>query len=153
MADVIKSFIVEYAPFSETAPAVETGWTKIEHSVRSIPNLFPTPDAVDCSVVTDDKASSVAGVEKADAFTFKVAPDLAFLTAHTAMVTDQNDPEKGFFWMRVTYPKRGYTITFKATTVDELATPSGELGALDEVDWPIYPQGARTKAAIATGGA
>lgn len=145
MADVIKSFIVEYAPHSATAPA---SWTKIEHSVRSIPNLFPIPDAVDCSVVTDDRASTVAGVEKAEALTFKIAPDLAFLAAHTAMVTEQNNPEKGYFWMRITYPKRGYSVTFKATTVDELATPSGELGALDEIDWPVYSQGDKAKAAI-----
>lgn len=147
MADVIKSFIVEYAPFAATAPTT-TGWVKIENAIRSIPNLFPTPDAVDCSVVTNDRASTVAGVEKAEALTFKVAPDRAFLTAHTAMVTDQNDPEKGHFWMRITYPKRGYTVTFKATTVDELATPSGELGALDEIDWPVYSQGDKIKAAI-----
>lgn len=147
MASVIKSFIVEYAPYATAAPTT-TGWVKIENAIRSIPNLFPTPDAVDCSVVTDDRASSIAGVEKAEAMTFKVAPDAAFLTAHTAMVTDQSDAAKGFFWMRVTYPKRGYTVTFKATTVDELATPDGALGALDEVDWPVYPQGERTKAAI-----
>jgi hypothetical protein len=148
MASVIKSFIVEYAPFSADAPE-STAWKKIEHAIRSIPNLFPTPDAVDCSVVTDDRASSIPGVEKAEALTFKVAPDAAFLTAHTEMVTDQNDPDKGYFWMRVTYPKRGYTVTFKATTADELATPDGSQGALDEVDWPVYPQGERTKAAIA----
>lgn len=147
MASVIKSFIVEYAPYSEAAP---TTWTAIANAIRSVPNLFPTPDAVDCSVVTDDRASSIPGVEKAEALTFKVAPDADFLTAHTAMVTDQSDAAKGFFWMRVTYPKRGYTVTFKATTVDELATPDGSLGALDEVDWPVYPQGARTKAAIST---
>jgi hypothetical protein len=150
MASVIKSFIVEYAPFSATAPTDET-WVSIQHSIRSIPNLFPAPDAVDCSVVTDDAASSIPGVEKAEAFTFKVAPDADFLTAHEAMVTDQSDPEKGYFWMRVTYPARGYTVTFKATTVTNLATPDGNQGALDEVDWPVYPQGERMKAAIATG--
>lgn len=149
MAGVIKSFIVEHAPFSETAP---TTWTKIENAIRSIPNLFPTPDAVDCSVVTNDRSTSVPGVAKAEAYTFKVAPDTEFLTAHTSMVSDQNDSAKGFFWMRVTYPQRGYTVTFKAKTVDELATPSGELGALDEIDWPVYPQGDPVRATIATGG-
>lgn len=152
MPDVIKSFIVEHAPFSATVPdGTTTPWTKIEHAIRSIPDLFPTPEVVDCSVVTDDVSSSVPGVEKAAALTFKVAPDADFLTAHEAMVTDQTDPAKGYFWMRITFPKRGYTITFKATTVVNLATPSGNLGALDEVDWPVYPQGARTKAAIVTG--
>lgn len=149
MADVIKSFIVEAAPFSANVPD-STAWKKIEHAIRSIPNLFPTPDAVDCSVVTDDRASSIAGVEKAEALTFKVTPNADFLAAHTAMVTDQDDPDKGYFWMRITYPKRGYSVTFKATTVDELATPSGELGALDEIDWPVYPQADPVKAPIAS---
>lgn len=149
MASTIRDLIVEYAPYAAVLPT--TGFVPITHSIRSVPNLFPTPDAVDCSVVTDDRSSSIAGVEKADAFTFKVAPDAAFLTAHTAMVTDQNDSEKGSFWLRVTYPSRGYSVAFQATTVDELATPDGSLGALDEVDWPVYPQGARTKTAI-TGG-
>lgn len=147
MANVIKSFIVEYAPFAATAPTT-SGWTKIDNAIRSIPNLFPTPDAVDCSVVTNSRPSSVPGVPKAEAYTFKVAPDAAFLTAHAAMVTDQNDSAKGYFWLRITYPARGYTVTFKAKTVDELATPSGALGALDEVDWPVYPQADPAKAAI-----
>jgi hypothetical protein len=147
MADVIKDFVVEYADFSATLP---TTWTKIEDAIRSIPNLFPAPDAVDCSVVTNSRATSIPGVAKAEAYTFKVAPDLPFLTAHTSMVSDQNDAAKGYFWMRVTYPKRGYTVSFKAKTVDELPTPSGELGALDEVDWPVYPQADPIKAAIVT---
>lgn len=147
MASVIKEFVVEHAPFSATAPTTET-WVKLEDCVRSVPNLFPVPDAVDTSVVTNSRGSSIPGVAKGDAYTFKIAPDLAFLTAHTAMVTDQNDDEKGFFWMRVTYPARGYTVTFKAKTVDELATPEGELGALDEIDWPVYPQADPVKAAI-----
>lgn len=147
MASVIKNEIVEYAPYSASAP---TAWTKIENAIRSVPNLYPVPDAVDCSVVTNSRPSSVPGVPKAEAYTFKVAPDAAFLTAHTAMVTDQNDTAKGYFWMRVTYPGRGYTVAFKAKTVDELATPSGELGALDEVDWPVYPQADPIKAAIVT---
>ncbi|WP_312694117.1 hypothetical protein [Caproiciproducens sp.] len=150
MAEVIKSFVVEYAPYAATAPTT-TGWVKIENAVRSIPNLFPTPEVVDTSVVTNSRSSSIPGVAKAEAYTFKVAPDAAFLTAHTAMVTDQNAAAKGSFWMRVTYPKRGYTVTFPAKTVDELATPSGELGALDEVDWPVYPQADPVKAAIVAG--
>jgi hypothetical protein len=145
MADVIKSYVVEYAEFSVTAP---TEWTKIDNAIRSIPNLFPTPDAVDVSVVTNSRATSIPGVAKAEAYTFKVVPDAAFLTAHTAMVTDQNDSAKGYFWMRITFPQRGYTVTFKAKTVDFLATPSGELGAADEVDWPVYPQNDPVKAAI-----
>lgn len=148
MASIIQDLVVEYAPYGESIPT--TGFIPITHSIRSVPNLFPTPDAVDCSVVTDHDASSIPGVEKADAFTFKIAPDTAFLAAHEAMVTDQSDPDKGYFWMRVTYPKRGYTVTFKATTVDELATPDGSQGALDEVDWPVYPQGERKKAPIPT---
>mgnify|MGYP000889787510 CR=1 FL=1 len=151
MASVIKNFIVEYAPFAETAPT-DTTWVKLEHCIRSVPNLFPTPDAVDASVVTEDVASSTPGVEKAEAFTFKVAPNPEFLAAHEAMVTDQSSPDKGYFWMRVTYPYRGYTVTFKATTVTNLATPDGNQGALDEVDWPVYSQGERTKAPITTGG-
>ena len=147
MSSVIKSFIVEYADYSAAAP---TSWTKIDNAIRSIPNLFPAPDAVDCSVVTNSRATSVPGVAKAEAYTFKVAPDLTFLAAHTSMVTDQNDPAKGYFWMRVTYPERGYTVAFKAKTVDQLPTPSGELGALDEVDWPVYPQADPVKAAIVT---
>ncbi|HEX3038151.1 MAG TPA: hypothetical protein VHO94_04060 [Oscillospiraceae bacterium] len=150
MASVIKGTVVEYAPFAATAPTT-TGWVKIDNAIRSIPNLFPEPDTVDTSVVTNSRPTSIPGVAKADAYKFKVAPDLAFLTAHTAMVTDQSDAAKGFFWMRVTYPKRGYTVTFKATTVDELATPEGELGKLDEIDWPVYPQADPVKAAIVTG--
>ena len=149
MADVIKNYKVEYAPYAEAAPT--TGFVELKDCIRSIPNLFPTPDAVDTSSVTNGRGTSIPGVAKAEAFTFKVAPDTAFLTAHTAMVTDQNDSTKGFFWMRVTFPQRGYTVTFPAKTVDELATPSGELGALDEVDWPVYPQEDPVKAAIASG--
>lgn len=147
MPNIIRDEIIEYSPYSATAP---TTWTKLEHSIRQVPNLFPTPDVVDCSVVTDHNASSIPGIEKAEAFTFKVAPDAAFLTAHTAMITDQTDTAKGYFWMRVTYPERGYMVIFKATTVEELATPSGNQGALDEIDWPVYSQGNRTKAPIVT---
>lgn len=150
MPDVIKDLVVEYAPYAATMPTT-TGWVAIANAISSVPNLFPTPEVVDCSVVTNARSSSIPGVAKAEAYTFKVAPDAAFLTAHTAMVTDQNDASKGSFWMRVTYPKRGYTVTFPAKTVDELATPSGNLGALDEVDWPVYPQADPTKAAIVTG--
>lgn len=139
MANVVKNYKVEYAPFAASAPTT-TGWTALDNCIRSIPNLFPVPDAVDCSVVTNSRPSSVPGVPKSEAYTFKVAPDAAFLTAHTAMVSDQNDAAKGYFWMRITFPQRGYTVTFKAKTVDELATPSGSLGALDEIDWPVYPQ-------------
>jgi hypothetical protein len=150
MPSVIKAFVVEYAPYAATAPTT-TGWVKIENAIRSVPNLFPAPDAVDTSVVTNSRATSVPGVAKAEAYGFKVAPDAAFLTAHTAMVTDQSDAAKGFFWMRVTYPARGYTVTFKAKTVDELPTPDGELGKLDEIDWPVYPQADPVKAAIVAG--
>lgn len=147
MANVIKKFVVEYAPYAATAPTT-TGWVAIANAIRSIPNLFPAPDAVDTSSVTNSRATSIPGVAKAEAYGFKVAPDAAFLADHAAMVKDQNDPSKGSFWMRVTYPQRGYTVTFPATTVDELPTPSGNLGALDEVDWPVYPQADPVKAAI-----
>lgn len=150
MADVIKNYKVAYAPYAATAPT--TGFVELKDCIRSIPNLFPTPDAVDCSVVTNSRPSSVPGVPKAEAYTFKVAPNAAFLTAHTAMVTDQNNAAKGYFWMQITYPQRGYTVTFPAKTVDELATPSGALGALDEVDWPVYPQADPKKDAFGGGG-
>lgn len=54
MADVIKDFIVEHAPFAAAAPTT-TGWSQLKTSIRSIPNLFPTPDAVDYSVVTSHR--------------------------------------------------------------------------------------------------
>lgn len=149
MADVIKAYKVEYSPYAETAPAA-SGWVAMDDCVRTLPNLFPVPDAVDCSVVTNTRGTSIPGVAKGDALTFKIAPDAAFLAAHAAMVTDQNDDEKGYFWLRVTFPYRGYMVTIKAKTVDELATPEGELGALDEIDWPVYPQADPIKAAIPT---
>lgn len=151
MASVIKDYVVEYAPFSAAAPTESTEWVSILDSIRSVPNLFPAPDSVDCSVVTSSRGKSIPGVAKGDAYTFKVAPDLAFLEAHATMVTEQLDAAKGYFWMRVTYPNRGYTVTFKAKTVDELPTPEGELGALDEVDWPVYPQADPAKKAIVAG--
>jgi len=146
MPDIIKSYKVSYAPYAAIAPT--TGFLPLTNCIKSLPNFFPDPDDVDTSVVTNEGATSMAGIEKAAAFDFKVLVDADFLTAHTAMVTDQSDSAKGFFWMQIELTNRKQSITFKATTVKYLPTPEGELGALDSITWKVYKQADAVIAAL-----
>lgn len=138
MAALIKGYKVEYAPYSASAP---TTWTELTACIRNLPNFFPEPDTVDVTTVDMNNQASMPGLPGGESYGFTVAINNAFLTAHTAMVTDQNDGEKGFFWMRVQLTNRGQQIIGKFKTVDFLPTPEGAAGDLDEITWPVYPQG------------
>jgi len=146
MAAIIKGYKVEHAPHSATAP---TEWAELKGCIRNLPNFFPESDTVDTSTVDTNNATSIPGLPGGESYPFTVAVNNEFLTAHTAMVADQNDDEKGFFWLKVTLTNRGQTITGKFRTVDFLPTPEGAAGDLDEITWPVYPQGDLTVAAIA----
>lgn len=135
---ITKGYKVKWAPFSEAAP---TTWEALENCIRKLPNFFPDPENVDNSVVTNTMKTSEPGVSGGEALAFTVAVIREFLEAHAEMVTEQEDDQKGFFWMEVEFPNRGTKVTFKAKTVTNLPTPENELGSLDEITWNVYPQG------------
>lgn len=135
MADIIKGYKISYAPHSASTP---TTWTELKGCVRSLPNFFPEPDTQDTTTVDMTMKTSIEGLSGGESYNFTIAPNEEFLTAHTAMVTDQHDSKKGYFWMKVELTNRKQQITGKFTTVTYLPTPEGSAGDLDEVDVPFY---------------
>jgi hypothetical protein len=136
MAAIIKDYIVEWAPYSATPPT--TGWNELKHSIRSMPNVFPDPDTVDVTTIDMSSRATIPGMSGGDALGFTVAVNLEFLTAHEEMFTEQIDPLKGYFWIRITMTNRRQRISIPATTVENLPTPEGEAGSVDEVTWNVY---------------
>lgn len=139
MADIIKGYKVSYAAYSATKPTSD--WIELANCIRSLPNFFTDPEAVDTTCIDNTVKTSVPGLSGGAAYAFKVAVNKEFLTAHAAMVADQTADAKGSFWIQVELTNRGKKLTFPATTVLQLPTPEGAAGALDEITWNVYMNG------------
>lgn len=136
---IIKGYKICYAPYAASAPeAAGEEWVELKNCIRNLPNFFPDPDTIDTSTVDNLTPTSIPGWSAGEAFGFTVAPTEGFLTAHKAMVTDQKDDMKGYFWMKVEITNRKQRLIFKATTVENIPTPEGAAGDLDEVTWNVY---------------
>lgn len=134
---IIKGYHISYAPYSATEPE-DGAWIEIKNTIRALPNFFPDPDTIDTSTVDNTMPTSIAGWSSGEAYGFTVAPTTQFMAALKAMISDQQDDEKGYFWLRVDITNRNQRLTGKFTTVDYLPTPEGNAGDLDEVTWNVY---------------
>ena len=145
MPSVIKEYVIEWAPFSESEP---TAWNQLRHCIRNMPNFFPDPEAQDASTVDNQTPTSIPAASAGEAMAFTVAPNREFLDAHAQMVTEQLDDSKGSFWLRVKITNRSQYVTGQFTTVEYLPTPEGAFGELDEVTWNVYPASDLTVTAV-----
>lgn len=142
MASLIKEYVVEWSEFSATEPTdSEDTWHKLDGCIRNLPNFFPDPDTVDTTCVTDKNSTSIPGMPGGEVYAFTVAVNTAFLDAHASMVEEQTTEAKGSFWLRVKMPSRGKYVVGQFTTVENLPTPEGAAGELDEITWNVYPAG------------
>lgn len=136
---IIKGYKICYAPYAASAPeAAATEWVELKNCIRSMPNFFPDPDTIDTSTVDNLTPTSIPGWSAGEPYGFTVAPTEGFLAAHKAMVQDQKDDSKGFFWMKIEMTNRKQRIIGAFTTVEYLPTPEGSAGDLDEITWNVY---------------
>lgn len=136
---IIKGYKIAYAPHAEIAPEAGAGeWVELKNCIRSMPNFFPDPDTIDTSTVDNLTPTSIPGWSAGEAFGFTVAPTEGFLAGHKAMVADQKNDTKGYFWLKVEMTNRKQRIIGKFTTVEYLPTPEGSAGDLDEITWNVY---------------
>lgn len=142
-ASIVKGYKVFYAPYAETQPELSgTGtWVEITNTFSKIPNFFPKGDSIDVTTVDSVIQENIEGLPGAEEYVFDAYWTKGLAEAHTAMVADQTDPEKGFFWFRVDYTNRGETVVGKFTTTENLPTPEGNAGDVDSIEFTLYSQG------------
>lgn len=136
MAHYISRYIFEVAPFSEDTPT--SGWKPLKNTIRNMQNLFPAGDDIDISTIDLETGAIMAGPSMPVAYAFPVIWNKTLDEVHAQMVEDQEDPDKGYSWIRITNPKRGKIYTFQATVDKFLPESDGAFGDVDEVEFNVY---------------